>query len=137
MLMNKTIKSPSTNLPVSLNYLHVLIDVFIFHSIPYHFFFPGKRKKHDWNGKQFDFQCEEIANNFSGTWIISLSGKRGKKGTAANYWRKAGDRKRDFLMASEWVTEGDATGTMGDRCPLIGTDQRRFPPFVGSLLFLF
>ncbi|GIY99761.1 hypothetical protein CEXT_507971 [Caerostris extrusa] len=77
------------------------------------------------------FVCEEIANNFLGTWIISLSGKREKKGQRPI----TGGMKRDLLRASDWVTEGDLAGTMGDCCPLIGTDRRRFPPFVGLLLY--
>ncbi|GIY65611.1 hypothetical protein CDAR_551401 [Caerostris darwini] len=72
-----------------------------------------------------------MANDLSGTWIISLSGKWEIKGQ----WPITGGMKRDRLMASDWVTEGDPAGTMGDRCPLIGTDKRRFPPFVDLPFF--
>ncbi|GIY65605.1 hypothetical protein CDAR_551371 [Caerostris darwini] len=133
MLMNKTIRVPLRTSPCSPNYLHVPNNVFPFSFDPYPFLVPGKKGESRWKGKQYDFHCEEIANDFSGTWVISLSGKREKRGTAANYWRKAGDMA---LKASDWVTEGDPAGTMDDRCPLIGSHQRRFPPFVGWLLFL-
>ncbi|GFX57575.1 hypothetical protein TNCV_1272221 [Trichonephila clavipes] len=44
--------------------------------------------------------------------------------------------KEDLLMASDSVTEGDPVGTMGDRCPLIGTDRRRFPLLLVSSLLV-
>ncbi|GIY65603.1 hypothetical protein CDAR_551361 [Caerostris darwini] len=134
MLMNKTTRVTLRTFPCPVITSTSLLMFLFFHSTRVFFLeIAGETGR---NGKQCDFQCEEIANDFSGTRIISLSGKREKKGTAANYRRKAGDTKRDPLMASDWVTEGDPAGTMGDRCPLIGTDRRKFPPFVGPLLFL-
>ncbi|GIY65607.1 hypothetical protein CDAR_551381 [Caerostris darwini] len=79
MLMNKTIRVPLRTSPCPLITSTSLLMFLFFHSTPTLIFSLEKVGEKGWKGKQCDFQCEEIANDFSGTRIISLSGKREKR----------------------------------------------------------
>ncbi|GIY65615.1 hypothetical protein CDAR_551421 [Caerostris darwini] len=80
MLMRKTIRVLLRTSPCPLITSTSLLMVLILHSTPTRFCFLEKSAETRWRAKQCDFQCEEIPNDFSGTRIISLSGKREKKG---------------------------------------------------------